>query len=190
MQRTEAAWPAARPSTDLTRIWQARRWYYTPGSGRPYSVRQASAGDRRLLAAFALDLTRSAHDRELEALQELTRTLFDRVLTTAGHEAAGFVALENTGEGDRVIGVSAYVRAPEADGEFCVAVAEGFRGEQVGRTLLSSLVRHARHVGVPQLTGEMLWSNRAMQMLATSLGFSVEASARDRSRRRLMLALK
>jgi hypothetical protein len=36
----------------------------------------------------------------------------------------------------------------------------------------------------------MLWSNRPMQMLARSLGFAVEASAQDRNRRRLTLALK
>jgi hypothetical protein len=36
----------------------------------------------------------------------------------------------------------------------------------------------------------MDWSNRPMQMLAMSMGFSVEPLARDRSLRRLVLTLK
>lgn len=191
MHRTEAAAPDARHSPGLTMAWLARRWYYTPRSRRAYSVRQASAGDRRLLAAFALELTRTAHGRELAALQDVTRMVFDDVLPAATHEAAGFVALESTADGDRVIGVSAYAReAGGAAARFCVAVVEGFRGEQVGGTLLSTLLRDAKRAGIPRLHGDMLWSNRPMQMLAASMGFSVEPSARDRSRRQLLLTLK
>jgi hypothetical protein len=36
----------------------------------------------------------------------------------------------------------------------------------------------------------MHWSNRPMQMLAMSMGFTVEPVARDRHLRRLVLALK
>ena len=60
----------------------------------------------------------------------------------------------------------------------------------MGRTLLATLLRHARRVGVPQLAAEMLWSNRPMQMLAMSMGFAVEPLARDRTLRRLVLSLK
>jgi GNAT superfamily N-acetyltransferase len=188
MQRTEAAAPDARHSPGLTKAWLARRWYYTPDS-RAYSIRQASLGDRRLLARFALDLTQAAHGRELVALQDLTRLVFEEVLPAAGQGAAGFVALENTAAGDRVIGVSAYACAAGTDAQFCVAVADGFRGEQIGRTLLSALLRHAKRAGVRRLQAEMLWSNRPMQMLAASMGFSVEPSAQDRNQRRLLLAL-
>jgi RimJ/RimL family protein N-acetyltransferase len=69
-------------------------------------------------------------------------------------------------------------------------VAEAFRDEQVGRTLLSTLVRHCKRVGIARLSGETCWSNRAMQKLATSLGFAIEPAARDRKLRRLVLALR
>jgi hypothetical protein len=69
-------------------------------------------------------------------------------------------------------------------------VVNSFREEQVGRTLLTTLLRHAKRVGVRRLEGEMTWSNRAMQMLALSMGFVVETVAHDRNRRLLVLALK
>jgi hypothetical protein len=36
----------------------------------------------------------------------------------------------------------------------------------------------------------MHWSNRPMQMLAQSMGFTVQPAPGDRNRRRLVLALK
>jgi RimJ/RimL family protein N-acetyltransferase len=165
-----------------------------PKSRRAYSVRQISPGDRRLLAEFALGLTRAAPERERATMQEMTGLLFDQVIGSGSDAAAGFAALENTSAGDRVIGIAVYAPRSKPDGddgvEFRVAVAGPYRDEQVGRTLLTTLLRHARHAGVPKLTAEMFWSNRPMQMLALSMGFVVEPVARDRNLRRLVLALK
>jgi len=168
----------------------ARRWYYTPRSHRAYSVRQISPGDRRLLAEFALALTQSTPDRELAAVRQLTDLLFGRVIVPGSDTAAGFAALETTAAGDRVIGAVAYAPTSRENADFCIAVAQTHREEQVGRTLLATLLRHARRVGVPQLAAEMLWSNRPMQMLAMSMGFAIEPLARDRTLRRLVLLLK
>jgi RimJ/RimL family protein N-acetyltransferase len=174
----------------LWSAWQSRRWYYTPRTRRAYSVRQISPGDRRLLAEFALTLTRAAHEREVQCLQELTAMLFDRVIVTGSDASVGFAALENTAAGDRVVGVCAYAPDSEQSAAFTIAVASSFREEQVGRTLLSTLLRHAKRVGVPRLTAKMHWSNRPMQMLAMSSGFVIEPLTHDRSHRRLVLALK
>jgi len=168
----------------------ARRWYYTPKSHRAYSVRQIAPGDRRLLAEFALSLGQSTTDRDIDSVRELSDLLFDRVLGAGNEMSAGFVALEATGAGDRVIGVTALAPVELDSAMFNVAVASGFRDEQVGRILLGTLVRHAKRVGVRRLKGEMAWSNRPMQMLAQATGFSVEAMAGDRSRRSLVLLLK
>ena len=170
--------------------WLARRWYYTPKTHRAYSVRQIAAGDRRLLAEFALELTRLTPEREQAAAQAITGLLFDRVIAHGADSAVGFAALESTAAGDRVVGLAAYAPARPEGAEFGVAVAGAYRDEQVGRTLLSTLVRHARRAGVPRLIGEMTWSNRPMQMLAMSMGFVVEPVARDRQLRRLVLVLK
>ena len=48
----------------------------------------------------------------------------------------------------------------------------------------------AKRVGIRRLSGEMVWSNRPMQMLAQATGFSVEAVPGDRNRRALVLTLK
>jgi RimJ/RimL family protein N-acetyltransferase len=170
--------------------WLARRWYYTPRSHRAYSVRQISPGDRRLLAEFALALGQHSVDRELACVQELSDMLFDRVIAGGTDNSVGFAALETTAAGDRVIGVAAYAPATDETASFCLAVAQTHREEQVGRMLLSTLLLHAKRVRVPRLTGEMHWSNRPMQMLAMSMGFSVEPIARDRNLRHLVLALK
>jgi GNAT superfamily N-acetyltransferase len=188
MQRVANAHSIIRFPHGVAGAWLARRWYYMPRSRRAYSVRQISQGDRRLLAEFALNLARTAPEREQPAARAVSDLLFEHVLTNAV-DAVGFAALENTAAGDRVIGVAACLR--DADGaQFAVAVADGYRDEQVGRTLLSTLVRHARRAGIPRLTGEMCWSNRPMQMLAMSMGFVVEPVARDRNLRHLVLALK
>jgi GNAT superfamily N-acetyltransferase len=191
MQRPATASPApARFPHGVSISALARRWYYTPRSHRPYSVRQISPGDRRLLAEFALALTRTTPDRDLASVRQLSDLLFNRVIVPGSDTAVGFAALETAGAGDRVIGAVAYAPATEDSAEFCIAVAQTHREEQVGRTLLATLLRHARRVGVPQLAAEMLWSNRPMQMLAMSMGFAVEPVTRDRMLRRLVLSLK
>jgi RimJ/RimL family protein N-acetyltransferase len=125
------------------------------------------------------------------AIHDLTDMLFDRVISASVHNAAGFVALESTAVGDRVIGVCAYSTTTHRDdAEFVMAVAATHREEQIGRTLLATLLRHAKRVGIPRLSGEMHWSNRPMQMLGLSLGFQVEPVTSDRNLRRLVLALK
>ena len=174
----------------MTGAWLARSWYYTPRSHRAYSIRQVSPGDRRLLAEFALELSRVATGRELADVRDLSTLIFDGVLATGVHDAVAFVALENTTAGDRVIGVCGYVAAAPQQSNFSVAVAEAYRGEQVGRTLLATLVRHAKRVGIPRLAGDTCWSNRAMHRLATSLGFVVEPVASDRKLRRVVLTLR
>ena len=100
----------------VTGGWLARRWYYTPRSHRAYSIRQVSPGDRRLLAEFALELSRIATERELGAVRELSSLVFDRVLAPGIHDSIGFVALENTSAGDRVIGVCACASAAPGPG--------------------------------------------------------------------------
>jgi RimJ/RimL family protein N-acetyltransferase len=189
MQRTALAEYNTRFGV-LGSAWLARRWYYTPHTHRAYSVRQISPGDRRLLAEFALGLSRAAADREIIAVNDLTDLLFDRVIAAGTQNAVGFAALESTSAGDRVVGVSACAPTNREAADFTVAVAVSHREEQIGRTLLSTLLRHAKRVGVPQLAADMHWSNRAMQMLAMSLGFQVEPVTRDRNLRRLTLALK
>jgi len=189
MHRTATVPLHARFAPGATIGSLTRRWYYTPRSHRAYSVRQISPGDRRLLAEFALALNAVATDAELPCLRALTDMLFDRVIASGTDTAVGFAAFESTAAGDRVIGAAAY--APLRDSaEFSVAVSKPHREEQVGRMLLSTLVRHARRVGVPRLTGEMPWSNRPMQMLAMSMGFAIEPLPHDRTLRRLALGLK
>ncbi len=190
MQRTAVSQHPPRVPLGLSNAWLTRRWYYTARSHRAYSVRQVCPGDRRLLAEFAVTLTREANDRDAPCLRDLTTMLFDRVIANGSDTAVGFAALETTAAGDRVIGVCAYAPDNEQSAAFTIAVAQGFRGEQVGRTLLSTLLRHAKRVGVARLTAQMLWSNRPMQMLALSTGFSIEPVPRDRNLRRLVLALR
>lgn len=190
MQRTAVAPSITRFPQGVSSAWLARRWYYTPKTRRAYSVREVSPGDRRLLAEFALGLTRAATERELAVIQEMNGLLFDRVISSGREDAVGFAALENTAAGDRIIGVAAYAPVGKDGAEFRVAVAGAYRDEQVGRTLLATLVRHARRAGIPRLFGHMFWANRAMQLLGMSMGFIVEPVPRDRNLRRLVLTLK
>jgi RimJ/RimL family protein N-acetyltransferase len=169
-------------------MWLARRWYYTPKTRRAYSVRQVSPGDRRLLAEFMHTLNGAADAQHSPG--GLSSLLFDRVIVSGNETAVGFAALESTQGGDRVIGACAYAPLTDEGAHFNVAVANSFRDEQVGRTLLEALVRHAKRVGVRRLTGVMDWSNQAMKSLALSMGFTVEPLSGDRTRRTLVLKLR
>ena len=190
MQRVALApfHPARLPEI-ASGAWLARRWYLTFRTRRSYSVRQVSPGDRRLLAEFMLAVNANATDRERGSLQDLTTMLFDRVIVGADG-ATAFVALENVDGADRAIGVCAYVQSGQDGADFAIAVANSHREEQVGRTLLETLLREARRVGVRRLSGEMTWSNRAMHSLAASMGFQVLPLPRDRNYRLLVLELK
>jgi acetyltransferase len=174
----------------MSGAWLARRWYLTHKTRRAYSVRPVSPGDRRLLAHFTHELGATASERDQPALRELTTILLDRVIVGSDDGTVAFVALENAEGSDRVIGACAYATAGSEGAEFTIAVANSHRGEQVGRTLLSTLLRQAKRVGIRRLTGEMIWSNRPMQSLATSLGFQVLPSPRDRNVRLLVLEIK
>jgi GNAT superfamily N-acetyltransferase len=190
MHRTASAPLTARFTQNVASNWQARRWYYTPKTHRAYSVRQIAPGDRRLLAEFAVALGEGSAERDGDAVRELSDIVFDRVLATGRDTAAGFAALESTGAGDRVIGVAAYAPDHLDNAHFRMAVASSHRDEQVGRILLATLVRHAKRVGVRRIVGDMHWANRPMQLLAQSMGFTIEALPRDRQVRRLVLCLK
>ena len=181
---------SARMPGLMTGAWLARRWYLTNKSRRAYSVRQVSPGDRRLLAEFTHEMGVTGPEREQASLRELSTILFDRVIVGNDDSAVAFVALEHAQGADRVIGTCAYATAGHDGAEFGIAVANSHRGEQVGRTLLSTLLRHAKRVGIRRLTGEMNWSNRPMQSLATSMGFQVLPSPRDRNVRLLVLEIK
>jgi RimJ/RimL family protein N-acetyltransferase len=185
MERAAFAPQNARVTNGTHGAWLARRWYYTCRTHRAYSVRQIAPGDRRLLAEFSLAITPSSPDDMLL----LTTLLFDRVIGESRGSAVGFVALEATAAGDRVVGACAYAPSGSDACTFSIAVANSFRDEQVGRTLLTTLVRHAKRVGVQRLVGEMAWSNRAMQTLARSMGFTVEPLGNDRNRRLVGLRL-
>ncbi len=174
----------------MSGTWLSRRWYYTPRTRRPYSIRQVSPGDRRLLAEFAVALTEGAAERERGDLRDLTNMLFERVLGADSESAVGFVALQSTAAGDRVIGVCACTPSGRDSAELTVAVASAYREELIGRTLMSTLLRHARRAGLGRLEGQIHWTNRAMQTLAQSMGFSVRPVETDRMRRQLVLQLK
>lgn len=189
MYRTDFAPAPARFNHGLVGGAHARRWYYTPKTHRAYSVRQISPGDRRLLAEFSVGLRQST-DKDSHAVSDLSDMVFERVLAGGSDMAVGFASLEGTGAGDRVIGVSAYAPESVDEARFAIAVAPAHRGEQIGRILLSTLIRHAKRVGVRRLTGDMHWSNRPMHLLARSTGFTIEPVSGDRTRRRLVLSLK
>jgi hypothetical protein len=189
MHRTATAPFSTRFPEGVSIGSRARRWYYTPRSHRAYSVRQISPGDRRLLAEFALSLNESTPDRDLPAIRALSDLLFDRVIVS-GDASFGFAALESVAAGDRVIGVAACSPSDDEYANFSLAVAASHREEQVGRILLSALLRHAKRVEIRRLEGEMSWANRAMHMFAISMGSSVEPHASDRALRRLVLNLK
>jgi RimJ/RimL family protein N-acetyltransferase len=115
------------------------------------TIRQIEPGDRDLIRAFYDEL--SDRSRRLRFLVPAT-TLSDedlRYLTEVDHKRhEAMVALD----GDRLVGVARYVRAPRdrESAEVAVVVVDDRQGQGIGTTLLDRLTERARENGILRYT--------------------------------------
>jgi RimJ/RimL family protein N-acetyltransferase len=115
------------------------------------TIRQIEPSDRALVRTFYDEL--SARSRRLRFLVP-TNELSDEdleYLTDVDHRRhEAMVALD----GERLVGVARYVRAPgdRESAEVAVVVADDRQGEGIGTTLLDRLTQRARENGVIRYT--------------------------------------
>ncbi len=91
-------------------------------------------------------------------------------------------------DGDEMVGEARLVRREDGDrgeGDFAIAVADGWRRRGLARRLLERLLDSARHDGLRRMEGEVLADNAAMLAFVRQSGFEVLPHPEDE---RLVLA--
>lgn len=87
------------------------------------------------------------------------------------------MAIVATDDQQTVVGVSRYmISSNRQAGEFAISVSDNWKGLGLASALMRLLMEHAQAQGLKKLRGDVLRSNRPMQGLMKSLGFSCRTS--------------
>lgn len=129
----------------------------------------------------------SRYFRFMHTINELTPFMMAQFTKLDYDRHMAFVAtsLQNVDENRLdsapvLLGVSRYtISTNRCAGEFAVAVSDESKGKGIASALMRILIEHATLQGIEYLTGDVLRTNKAMQHLMQSLGFSAKASEDD-----------
>lgn len=146
------------------------------------TIRRVRAGDAALFDDFVRSLSPASRLRRFHiGLRELPAEWLQRMTHPRAHNELVLLATMPHGNGERCVGEARYVTS-DAFGpacEFALAVADGWQGRGLGRTLLHSLGCHAVRAGVERLVGEVLRDNLPLLELARSLRYTVKRHPQD-----------
>ena len=149
--------------------------------GTEISIRPITPGDAEREQAFVRALSaESRFYRFMSTMRELSPEMLQRFTHPDPRRDVALVALTGQGEQLRQIGV-ARCAGDEAcqQAEFAVVVADELQNRGVGRRLLCELIRAARAIGLRELWGDILVTNRRMLSLMTALGFELRSAPSD-----------
>ena len=100
---------------------------------------------------------------------QFTRLDYDRQMA--------FVA---TDQYETVIGVCQYIISSDRlSAEFTISVSEDWKGRGLASALMKLLIEHAAAQGLETIHGDVLRTNRPMQALMKSLGFTGRSNPDD-----------
>lgn len=138
----------------------------------PVQIRPAQATD---LPAI-LDIYNDAVLNTTASWDYDPATLVARTLWFEQHQQLGYPVLVAIDETDRVVGWGALSKFREKIGyqftvEHSVYVADGFRGQGIGRCIVAALIDEAQRLGKHVIVGGVETSNEASLRLHRSLGF-------------------
>ena len=129
-----------------------------------------------MIDAFVQQLSLASRQRRFHAaIRALPEEWLERMTQPDAERELALVATVLDDGVERCVGEARYVSSPEAphSREFALAVADGWQGHGIGRSMLRALGRHAAHHGVQRLYGDVLRDNLPMIELARSLDFRV-----------------
>jgi GNAT superfamily N-acetyltransferase len=146
------------------------------------TIRRVRADDVPLFGAFIMALSPTSRQRRFHiGLRELPREWLQRLTRPDGRHELALLATVAPGGHELCVGEARYVLSDGvAPGrEFALAVADGWQGQGLGRSLMRSLGCHAARAGVERLVGEVLRDNLPMLELARSMNYSVKRHPQD-----------
>lgn len=139
-------------------------------------VRRVRPDDAPMIDRFVQQLSPVSRQRRFHAgIRALPAAWLDRMTHPDLERELALVATVLIDGRQHCIGEGRYVQSDESphDREFAIAVADGWQGHGIGRSMLRGLDRHAARHGVQRLYGDVLRDNLPMIELARSLDYSV-----------------
>jgi len=116
----------------------------------------------------------SIYYRFFSPLKSLPTPMLARFTQIDYDREIALVALDQSGETERILGVARIVTTPGGNvGEFAVAVGDPWQGKGIGAQLLSRCLRIALSRGMKKIWGIALRENKQMLRLGRQLGFQV-----------------
>ncbi|MGE3235761.1 MAG: GNAT family N-acetyltransferase, partial [Thermoleophilia bacterium] len=139
--------------------------------GRSVAVRACSERDADGIAAMIAGMSPTARAMRFGAARgSLTSAEARDMAAAPGPRGGGVVAVAG-GEGERIVAIARYYRAPgAADAELAAAVADRWQGLGLGTALVERICDHAAANGVDTLWAWMRTDNRRMRSVLEGLG--------------------
>ncbi|MFT5895735.1 MAG: acetyltransferase, partial [bacterium] len=145
-------------------------------NGAPVQLRPIRPEDAESIIALVKEMSpESRYFRFMHAINELSPQMVAQ-FTKLDYDRQ--MALVATDDEEDIIGVSRYVISSDRQtGEFAISISEQWKGLGLASALMRLLLVNAKTQGLQSLQGDVLMSNRPMQALMTSLGFSTIKNA-------------
>jgi len=117
-------------------------------------------GMRRLFYRFSSE---SRYLRFFTALKAMPHAKMQQYVNVDYRNALSIVGLEGPSGQGRIVAEARYVLGQKSrDAEIAIFVDENYQKRGIGTAMIKTLIRLARHRGIPALTADILSSNRAM----------------------------
>jgi acetyltransferase len=149
--------------------------------GTNITIRPIRPEDAEIEQSFVRGLSAQArYFRFMQALNELTPQMLVRFTQLDYHRELALIAVQETADGEKDLGVARYVMNPDGKScEFALVVADEWQHRGIGSQLMTRLMDAAQERGFHRMEGEILADNRKMLDLVRALGFSLQNSEED-----------
>jgi len=159
--------------------------------GRAVTIRPIRPGDAAVERDFVKGLSaQSRYQRFMYTLRDLSPEMLSRLTQIDYDREMALIAVQDTPQGERQVGVARYVMLPDGQScEFAIVVADDWQGKGLAYQLMQHLIEVARDHGLRVMDGFRLLKNARMQDLARSLGFQSGIDPDDPNLVRMRLVL-
>jgi len=145
------------------------------------TIRPIRPEDAAIEAAFVHGLSeQSKFLRFMFGLRDLTPAMLSRFTQIDYDREMALIAVIDTGQGERQIGVVRYTTLPDEETcEFAIVVGDDWQGKGLARRMFTRLIEAARERRLKVMTGVTLRENARMIDLSRSLGFETRSDPDD-----------
>jgi acetyltransferase len=145
------------------------------------TIRPVRPEDAAIESAFVHGLSeQSKFLRFMVGLRDLTPAMLSRFTQIDYDRELALIAVIDTPQGERQIGVTRYATLPDEETcEFAIVVGDDWQGKGLARRMFTRLIEAARQRRLKVMNGVTLRENRRMIDLSRSLGFETRTDPDD-----------